>query len=68
VSYNVTLAIPKGKIFYGEVDVFFVLHKLNHYNPLFLDFYGVDIGDLFVNGKLILTKNSDKESKKKILN
>ena len=49
MSYNVSLVIPKGKIFYGEVDVHFVLNKLSQ-NPLFLDFYGVDIGDLFING------------------
>lgn len=67
MSYDVSLAIPKGKVFYGEVDVHFVLHKLST-TPLFLDFYGVDIGDLFINGKLILTTHSDNEFKKSILN
>ena len=49
MSYNVSLVIPKGKVFYGEVDIYFVLYGLSH-NQLFLDFYGVDIGDLFING------------------
>ena len=36
MSYNVSLVIPKGKVFYGEVDIYFVLNGLSH-NQLFLD-------------------------------
>ncbi len=61
VSYNVTLCLPKGMFFYfmlrinigenylGKVTVHLTLSKVPH-KQLFLDFRGVSIGNLTVNG------------------
>ena len=51
VDYDVVMAVPKGKTFFGKMMVTFKLKKLPDMNqPLFMDFYGRHIEDLQING------------------
>lgn len=52
VSYKVSLGLPKGKVYFGQVEMEFHLKQMGEDNkPLFLDFYGVDVGDILINDK-----------------
>jgi hypothetical protein len=50
VSYDVDLVLPKGEWYGGKVVVFFTLKSMPT-SELFLDFRGVKVGQLDVNGK-----------------
>ena len=59
MSYKVSLALPKGKVFFGQVEIDFYLKSMGEdKKPLFLDFFGVDVGDILINDKQILDKYS----------
>lgn len=51
VSYQFTLALPKGKTYFGEVEVNFTLKKnlTEKDDTLFLDFVGNNVSNLVVN-------------------
>ena len=49
-SYDVTLALPKGETYYGHVVIKFKLSEVPT-KSLYIDFRGVKIGALTVNGK-----------------
>jgi hypothetical protein len=52
VSYKVSLAVPKGKVYFGQVEIDFDLKVMGEdKKPLFLDFFGVDVGDILINDK-----------------
>lgn len=52
VSYKVSLAVPKGKVYFGQVEIDFDLKVMGEdKKPLFLDFFGADVGDILINDK-----------------
>lgn len=50
VSYDVTLAVPKGEFFFGNVQAKFDLKELPS-KPLPLDFKGLKLTNLSINGQ-----------------
>ena len=64
VSYEVLMAIPKGKTFFGKIMVTFKLKEMpENDKPLFLDFYGRHIEDLQINGIKISQTNGSSSFK-----
>ena len=58
-SYDVTLALPKGENYFGHVICTFTLSALPT-KPLYLDFRGIKIGKLTINGNEV-KENSFKD-------
>ena len=58
VKYNVSLSLPKGEFYFGKVVVKFNVKVLPNKN-LSLDFRGVKIQSLIVNGVEIQNKEGD---------
>ncbi|CDW89925.1 aminopeptidase n [Stylonychia lemnae] len=52
VTYNVQYCLPKGDHYFGLVNIDLTLNKIPH-SRLFLDFRGVSISGLTVNGTLV---------------
>jgi hypothetical protein len=50
VEYDLTLALPRGEEYFGEV---FITFNMKKGKPLVLDFIGKEIYDLKVNGRYI---------------
>lgn len=59
VSYDVRVALPKGKAFFGQVVATFNVKEMPAEDrPLFMDFYGIHIENLEINGIKINQTNS----------
>ena len=56
-SYDVTLALPKGEVYFGHVIVKFKLSEVPT-KSLYMDFRGVKIGNLIVNGHEVKDENT----------
>lgn len=56
VSYQVDLTLPKGEWYAGNIGVSFTLKQLPT-QELFLDFRGVKIGHLTINGEPVTQAN-----------
>lgn len=61
VSYEVTLALPRGDSYYGHYKVSFELGALPASKPLCLDFRGMKIDKLHINGAEIVSPGDDQK-------
>ena len=61
VSYEVTLALPRGDSYYGHYKVTFELGTLPAAKPLCLDFRGMKIDNLNINGVDIPSPGDDQK-------
>jgi len=54
VNYEVQVALPKGKVFFGQVLATFNVKQMPEKDkPLFMDFYGTKVENLIINGNKI---------------
>ena len=56
-TYDVTLALPKGEVYFGTCSASFTLSEIPT-KPLYLDLRAVKIGNLLINGQAVTEPNS----------
>jgi aminopeptidase N len=56
VNYDVSLSLPKGATYFGKATITFTLNKVPAPTdpPLYLDFFGTDVANLFINDKQVM--------------